>query len=40
MKFPQKEKKHFGLRIENELHGKLHYNSQYDGRSAKGKSFI
>lgn len=29
--------KHLGLRIDNELHYKLHYIAQYDGRSANGE---
>ena len=29
--------KHLGLRIDNELHYKLHYISQYEGRSANGQ---
>ena len=29
--------KHLGLRIDNELHYKLHYISQYEGRSANGE---
>ena len=29
--------KHLGLRIDSELHYKLHYISQYDGRSANGE---
>ena len=34
----KKEKdKHLGLRIDNELHYKLHYISEYVGRSAKGE---
>ena len=33
---PEKDK-HFGLRIENELHNKLHYISNYEGRSANGE---
>ena len=38
MEFPKKEKdKHLGLRIDRELHYKLHYISQYDGRSANGE---
>lgn len=28
--------KHLGLRINSELHYKLHYISQYEGRSANG----
>ena len=38
MEFSKKEKdKHLGLRIDGELHCKLHYFSQYDGRSANGE---
>ena len=38
MEFPKKEKdNHLGLRIDSELHYKLHYISQYDGRSANGE---
>ena len=34
----KKEKdKHLGLRIDSELHYKLHYSSQYEGRSANGE---
>lgn len=33
---PEKDK-HFGLRIDNELHYKLHYISNYEGRSANGE---
>lgn len=34
----KKEKdKHLGLRIDSELHFKLHYISQYEGRSANGE---
>ena len=29
--------KHLGIRIENELHYKLHYISKYEGRSANGQ---
>ena len=29
--------KHLGLRIDSELHYKLHYISQYEGRSANGE---
>lgn len=29
--------KHLGLRIDSELHCKLHYISQYEGRSANGE---
>ena len=33
----KKEKdKHLGLRIDSELHYKLHYISKYEGRSANG----
>ena len=38
MDLPKKEKdKHLGLRIDNELHYKLHYLSRYEGRSANGE---
>ena len=38
MEITAKEKdKHLGLRIDSELHYKLHYISQYDGRSANGE---
>ena len=38
MEFSKKEKdKHLGLRIDGELHYKLHCISQYDGRSANGE---
>ena len=39
MEFPPKKEKdkHLGLRIDRELHYKLHYISQYDGRSANGE---
>ena len=33
---PEKDK-HLGLRIDNELHYKLHYISNYEGRSANGE---
>ena len=33
---PEKNK-HLGLRIDEETHYKLHYISQYDGRSANGE---
>lgn len=34
----KKEKdKHLGLRIDSELHYKLHYISRYEGRSANGE---
>jgi predicted DNA-binding protein len=29
--------KHLGLRIDSELHYKLHYISKYEGRSANGE---
>lgn len=29
--------KHLGIRIDSELHYKLHYVSRYDGRSANGE---
>ena len=29
--------KHLGLRIDSELHYKLHYISRYEGRSANGQ---
>ena len=32
-----KKYKHLGLHIDPELHYKLHYISQYDGRSANGQ---
>ncbi|HIR55088.1 MAG: hypothetical protein ACLTSG_10545 [Lachnospiraceae bacterium] len=38
MDFKKPEKgKHLGLRIDNELHYKLHYISNYYGRSANGE---
>lgn len=38
MNIPKKEKdKHLGLRIDGELHYKLRYISQYEGRSANGE---
>ena len=38
MDIQKKEKdKHLGLRIDSELHYKLHYISQYEGRSANGE---
>ena len=38
MDIPKREKdKHLGLRIDSELHYKLHYISQYEGRSANGE---
>ena len=34
----KKEKgKHLGLRIDSELHYKLHFISRYEGRSANGE---
>ncbi len=32
-----KKDKHLGLRIDSELHYKLHFISQYEGRSANGE---
>ncbi|MFR5048726.1 MAG: hypothetical protein ACLUDH_10520 [Faecalispora sporosphaeroides] len=29
--------KHLGIRIDDELHYKLHYVAKYDGRSANGE---
>ena len=29
--------KHLGIRIDSELHAKLHYVSRYEGRSANGQ---
>lgn len=38
MDIPRMEKgKHLGLRIDSELHYKLHYISRYEGRSANGE---
>lgn len=38
MKITKPEKdKHLGIRIDSELHYKLHYISQYEGRSANGE---
>jgi len=38
MKIEKPEKdKHLGLRIDNELHYKLHFISRYEGRSANGE---
>ena len=31
-----KKEKHLGLRIEDDLHYKLHYIAKYEGRSANG----
>lgn len=36
MASPEKDK-HLGLRIDRELHYKLHYLLRYDGRSANGE---
>lgn len=33
----EEKDKHLGLRIDSELHYKLHYISQYEGRSANGE---
>ena len=33
----QEKDKHLGLRIDRELHYKLHYISHYEGRSANGE---
>lgn len=33
---PEKDK-HIGIRIDKELHFKLHYISKYEGRSANGQ---
>ena len=35
--FKKEMDKHLGLRIDSELHYKLHYISQYEGRSANGE---
>lgn len=32
-----KNEKHLGIRIDKELHYKLHYISKYEGRSANGQ---
>ena len=32
-----KENKHLGIEIDPILHGKLHYISKYEGRSANGQ---
>ena len=38
MKIPKQEKEmHLGLRIDAELHYKLHYLARYEGRSANGE---
>lgn len=31
------KEKHLGIRIDEELHYKLHYVAKYDGRSANGE---
>ena len=36
-KFKKEKNKHLGLRIDDELHYKLHYISKYYGRSANGE---
>ena len=33
----REKEKHLGLRIDSELHYKLHYISRYEGRSANGE---
>ena len=35
--FKKEKDKHLGLRIDSELHYKLHYISKYEGRSANGE---
>ena len=35
--FKKDKDNHLGLRIDSELHYKLHYISQYEGRSANGE---
>ena len=32
-----KENKHLGIEVPPDLHGKLHYISKYEGRSANGQ---
>jgi hypothetical protein len=32
-----KKDKHLGIRIDDDLHYKLHYVARYDGRSANGE---
>ena len=32
-----KKEKHLGIRVDKELHYKLHYISKYEGRSANGQ---
>ncbi|MBP5167415.1 MAG: hypothetical protein ILP09_09185 [Oscillospiraceae bacterium] len=36
-KLKKEKDKHLGLRIDSELHYKLHYISRYEGRSANGE---
>ena len=36
-KFKKEKNKHLGLRIDDELHYKLHYISHYEGRSANAQ---
>ncbi len=33
----ENKEKHLGLRIDNELHYKLHYIAKYEGRSGNGE---
>ncbi len=33
----EKKEKHLGLRIDQELHYKLHYIAKYEGRSGNGE---
>lgn len=37
MRMRNKENKHLGIEVTPELHGKLHYISKYEGRSANGQ---
>ena len=37
MESKSKKEKHIGLRIDKELHYKLHYISDFEGRSANGQ---
>ena len=32
-----KKDKHLGIRIDDDLHYKLHYSAKYEGRSANGQ---
>ena len=32
-----KKRKHIGVRVDDELHYKLHYIAEYEGRSANGQ---